>query len=86
MKWKIIGVLVAGVATLGAAPPSCNGPQSFANCTEMHGVYIGGVGYPGAIDQRSGGGAARYAPYYDAATYQANSSLDRDGDGIACEQ
>ena len=61
-------------------------PQVFANCTEMNKVHKGGVGIPGAVDKRPGGGHAAYTPKWDKALYEANAKSDRDGDRIACEQ
>lgn len=58
----------------------------FQNCTDMHRVYKGGVARRGAHDHRSSGGHARYAPYVSTKLYNANSGMDRDHDGIACEQ
>ena len=49
----------------------------------MHLVYKGGVERPGAKQK---GGKLRYKPYLSLALYNANKSLDRDHDGIACER
>jgi hypothetical protein len=75
-------VLVAGPAGAANAPV-----KSFANCTAMHQVYAyrGGVKKPGAVDHRSSG-HARYTPYVGSTRYRLNSGLDRDKDGVACEQ
>jgi hypothetical protein len=53
----------------------------------MHNVhaYRGGVKKPGAVDHRSSG-YARYSPYVGLARYRLNKGLDRDKDGVACEQ
>ena len=58
----------------------------FANCTDMHRIYKGGVARTGAHDHRTDGGYARYAPHVSTRLYQANSQMDRDKDGVACEQ
>ena len=68
-----------------SAPPPPPAATSYANCTEMHADYKGGVALPGAVDHRSNGGHANYAPVYSRSLYEANSGSDRDGDGIACE-
>jgi hypothetical protein len=75
-------VLAAGPAGAVYAPV-----KSFTNCTAMHNVYAyrGGVKRPGAVDHRSSG-YARYSPYVGSARYRLNSGLDRDKDGVACEQ
>jgi hypothetical protein len=75
-------LLVAGPAGAVSAPV-----KSFANCTAMHNVYAyrGGVKRPGAVDHRSSG-YAKYTPYVGLARYRLNKGLDRDKDGVACEQ
>jgi hypothetical protein len=70
----------AGAATVHARA------HHFRNCTDMHHTYKGGVARKGAHDHRSGGGHARYAPHVSTRLYRANSSMDRDHEGIACEQ
>ena len=79
-------VLTAGASALPAtavtARPSAH---HFANCTDMHRVYKGGVARRGAHDHRASG-HARYAPYVSTKLYNANSQMDRDKDGVACEQ
>jgi len=61
-------------------------PEVFENCTAMNAKYRGGVGVPGAVDVRPGGGTAQYQPLWDRVIYEANTKSDRDKDGIACEQ
>jgi hypothetical protein len=55
----------------------------FANCTAMQKVFPGGVARPGAVNK---GGSTRYAPKFSRKLYNANQSMDRDRDGIACER
>jgi uncharacterized membrane protein len=74
-------LLLPASAAVAAAPA-----RHFKNCTAMHKTYKGGVARKGAHDHRSGGGHARYAPRVSTALYRANSTMDRDHDGIACEQ
>jgi hypothetical protein len=64
------------------APPPPAAAREYANCTELHKDYRGGVARPGAVNQ---GGATKYKPHYDDALYEANRKSDRDKDGIACE-
>jgi hypothetical protein len=45
--------------------------------------YPHGVGRPGAVDHTSGKPVTTFV--VDEALYEANSHLDADGDGIACE-
>ena len=75
----VVGVTAAGAEAVAKA-------QTFKNCTEMHKTYKGGVARKGAVDKRTNGGHAKYKPYVDTPTYNANSQSDRDNDGIACEQ
>lgn len=56
--------------------------RTFANCTQMHLVFPGGVALPGSVNS---GGKTRYSPKYSRPLYRANSKMDRDKDGIACE-
>jgi uncharacterized membrane protein len=85
---KIIAALVAVLAlalpaTAEARPAHV---RHFKNCTAMHRTYKGGVARKGAHDHRSGGGHAKYRPHVSTALYKANKKMDRDHDGVACEQ
>jgi hypothetical protein len=79
-----VGVMTAG--TPAGAAPARPAVHHFQNCTDMHRVYKGGVKRKGAHDHRTSGGHARYAPYVSTRLYNANSQMDRDRDGVACEQ
>lgn len=59
-------------------------PKKFKNCTELNKTYKGGVAKSATTKNK--GGATRYKPYANAALYTANSKMDRDKDGIACEK
>ena len=89
---KLRGVLAAGVLSVvsvslpAAATVVRPGAHHFVNCTDMHRVYAGGVAKRGAHDHRTDGGHARYAPHVSTRLYDANSQMDRDHDGVACEQ
>jgi excalibur calcium-binding domain-containing protein len=78
----IIAVLLVGTAQAADAATA----HHYANCTAMHKVHKGGIAKVGARDHRTGGGHAKYKPYVSTAAYKANTSMDRDKDGIACEQ
>lgn len=78
-----IGVLAAPVADAAASKP----PQVFAKCTQLNAVYPHGVGKTGAHDKSK---SKNFRPVtnfkVDTRLYQANAKkLDRDHDGIACE-
>ena len=77
---------ISAAAVVGVTAPAGAAVKTFKNCTEMHKQFKGGVGKPGAVDKRKGGGKAKYAPYRSTAWYNANVKSDADHDGIACEQ
>lgn len=82
---------LAGVALVAYAVPAAGATvrpaaHEFQNCTDMHRVYKGGVARRGAHDHRASGGHAQYSPYVSTRLYMANSQMDRDHDGVACEQ
>lgn len=87
------GALAAGVAVcvLAPAPLATGGVSSlWANCTSVHTRYPHGVGRANAHDRtRSGSNPItnfkRSTRLYNIAM-RANSDLDRDRDGIACEK
>jgi len=57
---------------------------TFKNCTELNKVYSGGVANSASIKNK--GGKTKYKPFVSLELYNANSSKDRDKDGIACER
>jgi hypothetical protein len=89
---KLTGVVLLGCASAIAfsvpatATADRTAVHNFQNCTDMHRVYKGGVARRGAHDHRASGGQARYAPFVSTKLYNANSGMDRDHDGVACEQ
>ena len=82
----VIAASVGIVTFLGCVVPASASTPHYRNCTQMHQHYRGGIARSGAHDKRSGGGHARYKPYVNTGYYNANKSMDRDHDGIACEQ
>jgi hypothetical protein len=79
-------VVVGGTSTAQAAP------KSYANCTAVHKVYSGGIAKKSVKKNKVvSGGKATYRALKgtvkkDDALYKANTKLDRDKDGIACEK
>jgi hypothetical protein len=71
-----------GTTSGHATPPVL--VSTFANCTATHRYYLHGIGKPGAHDHTSGTPVTTF--YVSTALYQANTTLDRDNDGIACER
>ena len=70
-------------ATVATQQPADATARQYANCTELRKDYRGGVARPGAVNQ---GGKATHQPFYDHALYEANSTSDRDKDGVSCEK
>lgn len=58
--------------------------RKFSNCAALNKVYPGGVAKNSKVTNR--GGATNYSPVVKPKIYKANSSKDRDKDGIACER
>ena len=81
-----VAPIAGGTSGYTASPKPSTGTtgtvRTYANCTEMHQDYPGGVARPGAVNQ---GGKTYHQPYYSQALYDANTKSDRDKDGIACE-
>jgi hypothetical protein len=88
-RWTALALSVPlALAVPVAMPAAANAkaPRVFANCTDVHTVYKGGIARAGAKDHRANGGHARYKPYVNTALFNANKRMDRDKDGIACER
>jgi hypothetical protein len=60
-------------------------PTAYPSCKKMHKDHAHGVGLPGAVDEVRGSKTPVTDFLRDGVLYEANSGLDRDGDGIACE-
>ncbi len=58
----------------------------YANCTALHKVYPHGVGRKGAHDKVRGHAKPVTTFFVNTALYRANTGLDRDKDGVACEK
>jgi hypothetical protein len=81
MKKKILLVatlfLISNVQISYAIPE-----KKFKNCTALNKVYPGGVAEkPGIINENRGS----KLPIVSSKIYKVNKGLDRDKDGIACE-
>lgn len=60
--------------------------KKFKNCTALHKKYKHGVGRKGAHDKVRGHTKPVTNFKRDTALYKRNKALDRDKDGVACEQ
>jgi hypothetical protein len=95
-----IGVLAAITFGLGSPaqsaavvePPATHGQAVltaatvYRNCTALRKTYPHGVGRTGARDHVSGSTKPVTTFTVNTTVYNANKGLDRDRDGIACEQ
>jgi hypothetical protein len=89
----IAGALALGPAAAASAAPTGGTVQTvrivtYKTCTAMHKAYRNGVARAGVKYNKVSGvnRAFKYKPYYSTALYNANSKLDRDKDGVACER
>jgi hypothetical protein len=87
------GVAASAVALgVGLAAASAHGstPYLWKNCTHVHTKYRHGVGKLHAHDHTRSGSNPVTTFYRSTRLYRIatsyNSDLDRDGDGVACEQ
>lgn len=60
--------------------------MAFSSCTELHQQYPHGVGRPGAADHTASGRPGVTTFYQSQSLYDANTGLDADQDGVACEK
>ena len=58
--------------------------KKYANCTALNKDYPGGVSKSSSTKNK--GGKTKKMPKVSASIYAANSKMDRDKDGIACEK
>jgi hypothetical protein len=82
-----VGLGLAGL-TLGAPAADAAATGIYRNCTALHTKYHHGLGKRSAVDQTSGTPVTNF--YHSTSRYRTamshNRGLDRDHDGIACEQ
>jgi hypothetical protein len=80
--------MTLGLAVVPAGTSAGATPYLWKNCTHVHAKYRHGVGRAGAHDRTSGSPVTSFYRstrlYNIAMSY--NRGLDRDKDGIACEQ
>jgi hypothetical protein len=83
MRTVMIAVLAAAAVL---APPANAAAKKYTSCDKLLVVYPSGVARdPAAADAAQAAGMNR--PTVNRGTYKANAGrLDRDRDGVACEQ
>ena len=90
MKKRLVSVLVAGLlafTTVGASPVGAaqsSVAKSYPNCDALHKRWVYGVAKSRKAARRQVR-TGHYKPHVSTAGYRANSDLDADSDGTACE-
>lgn len=89
-RWVAGAAAVAAVVTVGgvvgAGAAEARPAPRYRSCAQLHRVYPGGVGMPGARDRVRRGAVPVSGWVPSRAVYQANRRLDGDRDRIACER
>lgn len=80
-QWKKITAAAVVVVALAPGATSANAAVKYPNCTALTKIYKNGV----ARDRASAAGLS-YRPAVKKRVYLANTHLDRDKDGVACER
>jgi hypothetical protein len=82
-------LIVASMSLFLTAQNSYAIPEKkFKNCTELNKVYVGGISEKKTSINKNKAGApqdSKNAPKVSSKIYKENKGLDRDKDGIACE-
>jgi Excalibur calcium-binding domain len=85
---RIGAVCVATLVAAGISMTPADAAASYTNCTALQASYPHGVGRAHAHDQTTGTSVTNFK--HSTKKYKkaidANASLDRDKDGIACEK
>jgi len=78
----------ASVSATRVVPAAKPVIKKFANCTALNKVHKGGVAKAGVKYNKVSGKNKTFKvkPTFSTALYNANSKMDRDKDGIACEK
>lgn len=70
------------ISQVGVAAPVIH-TKAYKNCTDLRKSYPGGVAKSKSSTNQ--GGKTKKTPTVNAKVYASNKQMDRDGDGIACE-
>jgi hypothetical protein len=85
MRKRIVSIIVAallGLTTMGV--PTADAVTSYRNCDALHRHWQYGVAKSRKAARRQVR-TGHYKPHVSRAGYRANSNLDADNDGTACE-
>lgn len=83
LSLALIVIFLSGSGFAGANAATPVVAKKFSNCTALNKVYPGGVALSAKWVNK--GGKIKNTPVVNAKVYKANSTKDRDKDGIACE-
>ena len=91
MLTKIVRATLAAALAVGGSVAITTGPADAAatrykNCTALNKNYKHGVAKKGARDKVKGSTKPVTNFTVNTAVYNANTKLDRDKDGVACEK
>jgi hypothetical protein len=82
-------LIVASISLILTAQNSYAIPEKkFKNCSELNKVYVGGISEKKTSTNKNKAGVpqdSKNAPKVSSKIYKENKGLDRDKDGIACE-
>lgn len=80
--------VIVGVAAATGSPAAAHSTGIHDNCTNLNAKWPHGVGLRNAVDRTSGAPVTAFRRSSEAyrAADRHNGTLDRDGDGIACEK
>jgi hypothetical protein len=84
MKRFVVSCVAALFSFVMVAGPSAGAATSYSNCTALHKRYEYGVAKSKKA-ARYQVKTGHYKPHVSKAVYRANSDLDADTDGTACE-
>lgn len=83
MRKQILTAVITGTLVLSSTNAYAMPFKKFKNCTSLKKKYPGGVAK--STTSRNTGGAIKKTPKVNKKVYNENKGLDRDKDGIACE-
>ena len=84
MKGGLVVGVIVGVGLMGGLPAGAASSTAFANCTALHHTHRYGVAKSVAAANRQVN-SGHWPPFVSLSGYNANSRLDADKDGTACE-
>lgn len=84
LKRTIVAITATATLLAPVAVAEAKPAKAYRNCAQLNRVYKHGVGKPHARDHTSTRAVTNFR--HSQKLYNANTKLDRDKDGIACEK